>query len=493
MPKFIKFDGKQGKAREHVVRFIETLSIHGSDHSLRLREFSKSLTKKAYSWYVNLAPNPIKSWEEMVNKFHTKFFQVQEKVTTLTLGRDVQKEGEDILDYVKWFQDKAIDCYEPVDEAYLVSICVKGVIRDYKIFLEGAAQKRKSYEDRNTYPCSLENVKALVKEWVANGELTLPPLDVTPTKKDKESPDYCAYHRTTKHPTRDCWTLKSIFKKKVDANELKFKDADNRDVRKNPYHNHKENGKNVHMIGYLGPVCDQVHMASYYDELKEITTGHLPETVPAEAKFAKDTHAQALQNFVKFCTFFDQLGLSQAARWKQQRPSSISLKCTMLKLLRLRIYINDVQFKRAFLDGGVSINIITTDTFTKAGILEFRLIRQPMTVTGFEGEKKVTKGHVLMDLAVCEILSTTKFHVMEADTNYHMILGRALMHQYGAIPSNYHQCMKVKLEKHTVTINASEKPFGVEKAYYSDAVFFIELSTDETLRTGEIVGVKLPK
>ncbi|XP_028112587.1 uncharacterized protein LOC114310695 [Camellia sinensis] len=126
-----KFDGKQGNAREQVVRFIKTLGVHGSDHSLSLREFSKSLTERAYSWYVNLAPNSIKSGEEMVNKFHTKFFQVQEKVTTPTLGRDDQKEGEDILDYVKRFQDKAIDCHEPVDEAHLVSICVEDAIHDY--------------------------------------------------------------------------------------------------------------------------------------------------------------------------------------------------------------------------------------------------------------------------------------------------------------------------------------------------------------------------
>lgn len=68
------------------------------------------------------------------------------------------------------------------------------------------------------------------------------------------------------------------------------------------------------MIGYLGPVRDQVHMASYYDELEEIATGQLPETVPAEAKFAEDANAKALQNSVKFRAFFDHLGLSQAAR-----------------------------------------------------------------------------------------------------------------------------------------------------------------------------------
>ena len=53
--------------------------------------------------------------------------------------------------------------------------------------------------------------------------------------------------------------------------------------------------------------------------------------------------------------------------------------------------------------------------------------------------------------------------------------------------------MKAKLGKYVVTINASKKPFGVEEAHYLDAVFFTELSTDETPRTGKIVGVKLLK
>ncbi|XP_028061728.1 uncharacterized protein LOC114265167 [Camellia sinensis] len=580
VPKFIKFDGKQGYAREYVVRFIETLGVHGSDHSLRLREFSKSLTKRAYSWYVNFAPNSIKSWEEMVNKFHTKFIQVQEKVTTLTLGWDVQKEGEDILDYVKWFQDKAIDCHEPVDEAHLVSICVKGAIRDYKSFLvnhnlpifsalieaarnlsstdplhrsrdshrysrssriavvtstrgsrlqaeASSSRKRKSYEDKNSYPRSLENVKTLAKEWVADGELTLPPVDVTPTKKDKESPDYCVYHRTTRHFTKNCWTLKSIFKEKVDANELKFKDVGNHDVRKDPYLNHKENEKNVHMIGYLRLVLDQVHMASYYDELEEIASGQLLKTVPAEEKFVEDTHAQALQNSRKFHTFFDQLGLSQAGRLeatkalinisKVHHAEVAEAKEYVLRRIQedygaitfseadkaypfphnrplfVTAYINDVEFKCAFLDGGASINIITTDTFARAGIPKSRMARQPITVIGFGGEKKVTRGHVVVDLAVGEICFATKFHVIDADTNYHMILGRAWMHRYGAIPSSYHQCVKAKLEKCTVTINAFEKPFRVEEAHYSDAVFFTELSMDETPRTGKIARVKLLK
>ena len=61
---------------------------------------------------------------------------------------------------------------------------------------------------------------------------------------------------------------------------------------------------------------------------------------------------------------------------------------------------------------GASINIITTDTFAKASIPESRMVRQPITVTCFGSEKKDTKGHVVMDLAVGEIRSVTKFHVI---------------------------------------------------------------------------------
>ena len=48
VPKFLRFDGKKGNAREHIQKFVDALGIHGYDINLRLREFSKSLTDKAY-------------------------------------------------------------------------------------------------------------------------------------------------------------------------------------------------------------------------------------------------------------------------------------------------------------------------------------------------------------------------------------------------------------------------------------------------------------
>ncbi|XP_058180082.1 uncharacterized protein LOC131298621 [Rhododendron vialii] len=134
-PKFVKFDGKEGSAQEHVVRFIESLRAHALDTNLRLREFSKSLTSRAYMWYVNLEPYSIATWEEMVNNFYAKFFQVLEKVTVISLTKEIQTGGEDVVNYIKRFQDYAVDCTESVKKMQLVEICIGGMMDECKMLL----------------------------------------------------------------------------------------------------------------------------------------------------------------------------------------------------------------------------------------------------------------------------------------------------------------------------------------------------------------------
>ncbi|KAH7836714.1 hypothetical protein Vadar_004662 [Vaccinium darrowii] len=102
-PKFIKFDGKEGNAQEHMVCFIETLGAFSGDTNLRLREFSKSLTNRAYTWCVNLTPYSVASWEDMVSRFYTKFFQTREKIIGLSLVKVTQGPSKDIIDYIKRF------------------------------------------------------------------------------------------------------------------------------------------------------------------------------------------------------------------------------------------------------------------------------------------------------------------------------------------------------------------------------------------------------
>lgn len=47
---FPKYDGVVGNATEHIRRYMDALTAHSYDHKLRLREFSKSLEGRAFTW-----------------------------------------------------------------------------------------------------------------------------------------------------------------------------------------------------------------------------------------------------------------------------------------------------------------------------------------------------------------------------------------------------------------------------------------------------------
>ena len=60
-PKFHPFDGRNGSVVEHVSRFVHTMGPYAGDRELCLREFTKSLIDRAYTWYTTLRPGSIKT------------------------------------------------------------------------------------------------------------------------------------------------------------------------------------------------------------------------------------------------------------------------------------------------------------------------------------------------------------------------------------------------------------------------------------------------
>ena len=53
-PTFALYDGSKGNAIEHVSKFMDSVGPFARDGELCLREFSKSLTNRAYTWYFTL-------------------------------------------------------------------------------------------------------------------------------------------------------------------------------------------------------------------------------------------------------------------------------------------------------------------------------------------------------------------------------------------------------------------------------------------------------
>ena len=71
VPDFVKFSGDDNRSTwEHIGQYIAQLGEVGSSKSLRVRMFLLSLTGMAFSWFSSLAPNSIRSWDEIDKKFH---------------------------------------------------------------------------------------------------------------------------------------------------------------------------------------------------------------------------------------------------------------------------------------------------------------------------------------------------------------------------------------------------------------------------------------
>ena len=60
VPTFSRFDGRKGSAFVHISKFIDSMGAYAGNGDLFLREFSKSLDDRAYTWYTTLPPGSVK-------------------------------------------------------------------------------------------------------------------------------------------------------------------------------------------------------------------------------------------------------------------------------------------------------------------------------------------------------------------------------------------------------------------------------------------------
>ena len=133
---FPKYDDMTGNAREHIRWYMNALTTHSHDYELRIREFSKSLEGRAFTWYTSLAPGSVLSWNDLATQFIRKFFALEEKLTLSNLQHEKQTVSERLLEYICKFRDLSLLCYNPVEEERLVDVCIVGMLYKYRPYLE---------------------------------------------------------------------------------------------------------------------------------------------------------------------------------------------------------------------------------------------------------------------------------------------------------------------------------------------------------------------
>ena len=122
--------------------------------------------------------------------------------------------------------------------------------------------------------------------------------------------------------------------------------------------------------------------------------------------------------------------------------------------------ISNVQIRRALVDIGASLNIIALSSMEAVDLTGRKILGAPMEIIGFGGAAKSIEGYVQLALRVGPIVALTRFHVINSEISYHVLLGCLWLHKHRLIPSTYHQCVKGRLNWRPVRIPANSNPFS---------------------------------
>uniref|UniRef100_A0A2N9FVD9 Integrase catalytic domain-containing protein n=1 Tax=Fagus sylvatica TaxID=28930 RepID=A0A2N9FVD9_FAGSY len=546
-PNFSLFDGRKGSAVEHISKFLDSMGPFAGNGGLCLREFSKSLVDRVYTWYTMLPEGSIRDWEDMVESFCSKYFHVEEKITLLNLHSTKQLPGEDLLKYIHRFRDISLDCHVKYEESELVEVCIDNMLPEFRAHLEnldisqfapllqkarktalsvkphsekarekksqhqaltvstttaptGNKRKRpieKVFEEPPPLPFTVEEMMVIFDKWVKDEVIKLPQINKPPTEEEKRDPKFCRYHRYVHHPTADCRSLRRELNRKIQDGTLQLSPEQQR-VHKNPFPNHrKDQGKAVVSVVIRGSTSDME-----VDESAVADTTLTPAAV------------RTLQKSPKFKSLFNQLGLGPEARnaateaiiaiaadsgatcfTAEAHASRAFLETTNAvtftdedmevqypdhrRPLYVSAVIKDVQVRRALVDTGSCLNLIPLSTLKAANIPQHKIQGAPIEVTGFGGAAEYTMGHIQLVLRVGPIVALTRFHVVNSEVPYHVLLGRPWLHKHKLISSTYHQCIKGRLNGKPIRIAANPSPFDQTEAHFIEAALYDELSTEE--------------
>uniref|UniRef100_A0A2N9ENM5 Reverse transcriptase n=1 Tax=Fagus sylvatica TaxID=28930 RepID=A0A2N9ENM5_FAGSY len=504
-PNFSLFDGRKGSAVEHISKFLDSMGPFAGNGGLCLREFSKSLVDRAYTWYAMLPEGSIRDWEDMVESFCSKYFHVEEKITLLNLHSTKQLPGEDLLKYIHRFRDISLDCHVKYEESELVEVCIDNMLPEFRAHLEnldisqfapllqkarktalsvkphsekarekksqpqaltvsttaaptGNKRKRpteKVFEEPPPLPFTVEEMMVIFDKWVKDEVIKLPQINKPPTEEEKRDPKFCRYHRYVHHPTADCRSLRWELNRKIQDGTLQLSPEQQR-VHKNPFPNHrKDKGKAVVSVVIQGSTSDM-----------EVEESAVADTTLTPAA------VRTLQKSPKFKSLFNQLGLGPEAR-NAATEAIIAIAADS----GATCFTAEAHASRAFLE---TTNAVTfTDEGHGANIPQHKIQGAPIEVTGFGGAAEYTMGHIQLVLRVGPIVALTRFHVVNSEVPYHVLLGRPWLHKHKLISSTYHQCIKGRLNGKPIRIAANPSPFDQTEAHFIEAALYDELSTEE--------------
>ena len=216
----------------------------------------------------------------MIERFSAKYYPGEDKITFQYLQMVRQRPGENPVQFIKRFEDVSLDCYGDHKEKELIETCISNMLFDYRLNLEnlciaqfanllqrtrrtaqtirtkrmsvsqamtasiGEKKKRpdgKVFDEPPVIPCTAEELNHVLDKWIGDGVVRPFIVSRPPTEEERKNPLFCRIHNYVKHSTKDCWTLRRLFHKKLREGTLKLTQKEP-EVQRNPCLTTKEKG-----------------------------------------------------------------------------------------------------------------------------------------------------------------------------------------------------------------------------------------------------------
>ncbi|KAK9943337.1 hypothetical protein M0R45_008947 [Rubus argutus] len=126
-PTFDKFDGI-GSPQEHLAHFYSACGETSQMDAFLVRQFVQSLKGSAFTWYTQLQPGSIHTWDDMQRAFLAQFVSSKKKVSIIDLADTKQKTTEGANDFITRWRSLNLQCPEKLSEQSAVQMCANNLI-----------------------------------------------------------------------------------------------------------------------------------------------------------------------------------------------------------------------------------------------------------------------------------------------------------------------------------------------------------------------------
>ena len=122
----------------------------------------------------------------------------------------------------------------------------------------------------------------------------------------------------------------------------------------------------------------------------------------------------------------------------------------------ITLTIADFKVPRILIDTRSSVDVIFKDALRKMGIDESCIKPERSLLVSFAGDTTISEGTVKLPVYVGNTHRAVRFTIIDKPNIYYAIFGTPWINSMKAVPSTYHQCIKIPLPDGVCTIKVSQ-------------------------------------